>query len=183
MTNPVFAGYDAKRDQLQAWLRRHYAEEFGITPGRLLDAGCGNGFWSDLWAEEGHTVTGIDHRPEYVAEARSRYPEVKFHKVDLDFALPRYITRYDVVFARCLPYFYAPDVARVSLLVANLMPHVSPGGLLLLSAYTDGSGEERPLLVGGTATHHRVDDLLGAVGAEIEHTARVGNYLQVGVRA
>lgn len=58
------------------------------TTGRLLDAGCGPGLWSqELTTSGAREVVGLDASAEFVAAARARYPGVSFHRADLA-ALP-----------------------------------------------------------------------------------------------
>ena len=44
---------------------------------RILDVGCGAGFFSVLLAKEGHQVTGIDLTPDMVKNARLLASEEK----------------------------------------------------------------------------------------------------------
>jgi len=39
-------------------------------PCRLIDLGCGEGWWSVAWAERGYKVTGIDISPSSIAKAK-----------------------------------------------------------------------------------------------------------------
>lgn len=58
------------------------------TTGRLLDAGCGPGLWSQELTMSGvRDVVGVDASAEFVAAARARYPDVGFWQADLA-ALP-----------------------------------------------------------------------------------------------
>ncbi|MFI5623408.1 class I SAM-dependent methyltransferase [Nocardioides sp. NPDC051685] len=58
------------------------------TTGRLLDAGCGPGLWSQELTTGGvREVVGLDASAEFVAAARARYPDVGFERADLA-ALP-----------------------------------------------------------------------------------------------
>lgn len=45
------------------------------SPQRVLDVGCGNGFFLEWLDREGHQATGIDPSPEMVKLARSRLPQ------------------------------------------------------------------------------------------------------------
>lgn len=184
----VFAGYEAKRDKLRDWARRHYLAEFGLDYGpgdTLLDAGCGNGFWADLFRDEGFDVRGVDLRADLIVEARVKYPGIRFVIGDIEKPLVAF-GRFDVVFARTLPQFYAPDLGRMETVVANLLRHVRPDtGTLLLSIYSDGSGEDRPMLVDGVARHHPESAYRYAIdgaGGTVTKAARIGNYLQLAVR-
>ncbi|MEU6137872.1 class I SAM-dependent methyltransferase [Nocardioides sp. NPDC047086] len=54
------------------------------TTGRLLDAGCGPGLWSQELTTSGlREVIGLDASAEFVADARARYPDVSFQRADL----------------------------------------------------------------------------------------------------
>ncbi|MFD6893765.1 class I SAM-dependent methyltransferase [Rhodococcus sp. NPDC060086] len=46
--------------------------------GRVLDAGCGPGQWTDFLARCGSAASGIDLVPEFVDRARSEYPQLSF---------------------------------------------------------------------------------------------------------
>lgn len=51
--------------------------------GRLLEVGCGTGWWSDFFAKAGFSVTGIDLFPEMVAMARAKHiPSAVFEVAD-----------------------------------------------------------------------------------------------------
>lgn len=54
----------------------------GVT-GRVLDAGCGPGHWSEFLHLRGSTVHGVDAVPQFVESARSRFPAVTFEVGDL----------------------------------------------------------------------------------------------------
>lgn len=54
------------------------------TTGRLVDAGCGPGLWSQELTTGGvREVVGLDASAEFVAAARARYPEVSFERADM----------------------------------------------------------------------------------------------------
>lgn len=178
----VFASYEAKRGLLRKWVARHYIGEFELS-GSLLDAGCGSGFWSGLFADAGLEVRAFDNRPDLVAQARQWYPEIRFSVADAEQPL-RFMGKFDVVFARTLPQFYAPTLDGMTRVVENLLRHVKPGGFVLLSIYSDGTGQDRPTLSDGMARHHTDRALEAAVArarGKVTKRARVGNYLQLAV--
>jgi 2-polyprenyl-6-hydroxyphenyl methylase/3-demethylubiquinone-9 3-methyltransferase len=45
---------------------------------RVLDVGCGEGWFCDALARAGHRAVGVDVAPEAVRRARARYPEGEF---------------------------------------------------------------------------------------------------------
>lgn len=55
--------------------------------GRVLDAGCGPGHWSEVLARGGLEVVGIDGSTRFIESARRRFPRLNFLRGDLA-ALP-----------------------------------------------------------------------------------------------
>lgn len=52
-------------------------------PLRILDVGCGNGYWALRLAGSGHRVVGIDASAERIEKARSEVPEARFERLDI----------------------------------------------------------------------------------------------------
>lgn len=175
---PVFEEYEAKRESLRAWVRRHYIEEFGLRPGTLLDLGCGNGFWSGLFADDGFTVTGLDLDADFIFEGRLKHPDVVFDIADA--RDPLTVGTFETVFVRAISPFYRADLDDAYLVIQNALKHTA--GVFLMSAYTDGTGEDRFGLSGETLHHHKIDvypEMIERAGGTVIRTTRVGNYLQV----
>lgn len=75
-------------DQLATRDREHIDKWRVNVDGRILDAGCGPGHWSEFLAAGGtREVIGVDASAEFVATARGRFPDIPFHRADLA-ALP-----------------------------------------------------------------------------------------------
>lgn len=169
-----FATYDGQRRELDRWLERNYIRPFGLRPCRLLDAGCGNGFWTSLWAGRGYEVAGFDVDADLVADGRARYPDVR-----LDVASFEDASAYDVdlVFCRTAPQFYSERLEDVADIVGWLARFGAP---MLLSAFTDDSGKSRMGLT-TRATMHRHADFIAAVEqvATVRQVERAGSFLQV----
>ncbi len=49
---------------------------------RLLDVGCGNGFWAGQFAKLGYTVVGIDPSETGIQQARLAYPGGRFESME-----------------------------------------------------------------------------------------------------
>ena len=52
--------------------------------GRVIDAGCGPGQWTNFLTELGLPARGVDLVPEFIERARREYPGVPFEVGDLD---------------------------------------------------------------------------------------------------
>ncbi|MBI4712408.1 MAG: class I SAM-dependent methyltransferase [Planctomycetes bacterium] len=56
---------------------------------RVLDIGCGTGFYIDLWQRLGvKSMSGIDIAPTSVKMLAAKYPEFAFHNLDIGTPLP-----------------------------------------------------------------------------------------------
>lgn len=173
-------GYEERRDHWLAWARRHYVEAFGLTPGRLLDVGCGDGFWTSIFRELGFDATGVDLSPGGIEAARSRYPGIPFLVANADEPLLFEPGSFDVVFCRAISHFGEPDLEapRVTSLIPRLMTLLAPDGVLLASYHTTRDG--------GTV-HGRTYHPISALVRLLEHDGDpyrvelVGNYVQIGV--
>ena len=97
-TTEIGAAYDARAaeyidlfgtiDQLPERDREAITTWRGTTTGRLLDAGCGPGLWSEELTTRGvREVVGVDASAQFIAAAQATYPEVSFERADLA-ALP-----------------------------------------------------------------------------------------------
>lgn len=62
--------HELDRRRIEQW-----AEQIS---GRVIDAGCGPGHWTDFLHKRGADISGIDLVPEFVASARVRFPDVSF---------------------------------------------------------------------------------------------------------
>ncbi len=173
-------GYEERREHWLAWARRHYVEAFDLAPGRLLDVGCGDGFWTSVFSELGFEATGVDLSPGGIDAARSKYPGSRFLVADADEPLPFEAASFDVVFCRAISHFGAPDLEapRVTSLIPRLMALLAPGGALLASYHTTRDGG----VVHGR-TYHPVSALVRLLeqGGDPYRVEVIGNYVQIGV--
>lgn len=74
----------------------------GLPPhAKVLDAGCGNGFFSGKMLEHGYRVTGIDVSTTGIEVCRREYPDGIFHAAPVDSSrLPELIgTGFDAIVA------------------------------------------------------------------------------------
>lgn len=101
------------------------------APLRVLDAGCGRGFFSRALASFGHVVDGVDASPTAIEECRSQAGERdRYHVAVLSRWQPPYL--YDVVFSIDV-LFHVMDDGEWRDSVVNLASLVRLGGVLLLA--------------------------------------------------
>jgi 2-polyprenyl-6-hydroxyphenyl methylase/3-demethylubiquinone-9 3-methyltransferase len=56
-------------------------------PLRILDVGCGNGYWALRLASSGHRVVGIDASAQRIERAREEVPSARFEQLDISESL------------------------------------------------------------------------------------------------
>ncbi len=104
----------------------------GVDPRgkRVLDVGCGTGFWTAYYRARGAAYTGLDIAPTSVARLATQYPDFRFVHLDVSDAPPE--GRFDVVNAFDVLY-HVTDDARWEGALRNLAGVLEPGGLLLIT--------------------------------------------------
>ena len=108
-------------------LARH---EVPVAGRRVLDGGCGTGFFVDHFLGLGADVTGVDLTDVSARELSRRFPQAKFEVGDL--AEWRASTPYDVV--SCFDVlFHIVDDARWEQALTNLTDAVAPGGYFVFT--------------------------------------------------
>lgn len=92
-------------------------------PGEIiLDLGCGTGHLTNLIAEAGAEVYGIDSSAEMIEQARLKYPALKFDVMDAtNFKFEK---KYDAVFSNAVLH-WIPEKGKVVECVFNCL---KPGG-------------------------------------------------------
>lgn len=139
------ACYTLRREVLDAALR-----DAGLDPRgrRVLDVGCGAGFFTAFYLERGADVTGVDIAPTSVERLQQRHPQARFVLADVGEA--PVAGTYDLVNAFDVLY-HITDEARFDAALRNLAAAVAPGGALLVTdAFVD---------MGAVAAHNRMRPL------------------------
>ena len=130
-------------------LDRALGESGGDPSGRrVLDVGCGTGFFTAYYLARGARVTGLDLSPTSIERLGARHPEATFRLADISEAPVE--GRFDLVNAFDVLYHITDD-ARWEAAVRHLCAAVDAHGLLLL---TDTFSE-----VAGVASHNVVRPL------------------------
>jgi trans-aconitate methyltransferase len=89
---------------------------------RILDLGCGTGHLTSQLAHLGASVTGLDHSPAMIEQARLNYPDLEF--VEGDAAAFAFAEPFDAVFSNAALHW----VKRAEDVVACVARALKPGG-------------------------------------------------------
>jgi SAM-dependent methyltransferase len=176
------AGY-AKYADIQPWLRlnRERVQDLNLhrsAPKRVLDLGCGGGFFLFILKSLGHSVTGLDtDRVPLFGELLDLFGVRRVvYRIDAFEPLPDFGQQFDWITAFSTNfYLYHPakkrwDTAEWDFFLRDLQHHLTPGGKIFLGL--------NPLYDGGYYTPE-IRDLFLSRGAEIE---RERIFFEKGVR-
>ncbi|NHQ59758.1 class I SAM-dependent methyltransferase [Chlorobium sp. BLA1] len=95
---------------------RFLQEYAGATGSKLLDAGCGPGFYCGRFALDGYHVAGVDLDAGMIAAAKERFPLAAFHCMDMT-AIERFPSSFQMIYS-----------------IGNVLAHLSGGQLSLFFA-------------------------------------------------
>ena len=115
--------------------------------GRIVDAGCGPGHWTDFLSKLGSDVEGVDLVPTFIDQARARFPKVPFRVAPfggLDLPAGRVagiLAWYSVIHL---------DPGRVPVVLEEFVRSLEPDGSLLLGFFEGARLEQFPHTVTST---------------------------------
>lgn len=121
------ACYQLRGEVLARCLARAGVE---VRGSRVLDVGCGTGFWTDWYVTRGAHYTGVDIAQVSVDRLAARYPGQRFVRADVSEGVPG--GPYDLVNVFDVLYHITDD-ARWQAALGHLAKSLSPGGLLLVT--------------------------------------------------
>ena len=91
----------------------------------VLDLGCGDGSLTQLIAQKGHHVLGLDASPDLVKRARDHYPELQFVLADaVEMEVPG--ESFDVVFSNAVLHWIPRE--KQSVVLSRIFCALKPGG-------------------------------------------------------
>jgi SAM-dependent methyltransferase len=161
-------------DQHVQWIHRKILRE---QPARILDLGCGPGFYVSRLSALGHTCTGLDFSPASVAYAREQHPAGSYILGDvreLDYG-----DGYDLAMM-IYGELNAFSPADAALIIGKAHAALKPGGRLLLelhpAAFIQRLGQEPPSW--HTAPHGLFSDqpYLCLVESRLELDCAISSY-------
>ncbi|MEV7786469.1 methyltransferase domain-containing protein [Streptomyces sp. NPDC088106] len=121
-----------ERTPSENWFSEFRRLDLSIVGRRVLDIGCGMGYYGDLLAELGAEVYGLDRQQEFVSSASSkRYRGVIRANVT---ELPVADSSFDLVYARYLLHHIPRE--RLFDLIGKIYRALSGGGHLLIESTT-----------------------------------------------
>lgn len=119
---------------------------------RVLEIGCGRGFWASYFAQKGCTVVGIDPSPTGIQNARSARPGIRFEQME---ASPSLLTDlgespFDIVLStEVVEHTYDPYAWAAAAFNA-----LRPGGKLVLSTPYHGWLKNVIIALAGKSDFH-----------------------------
>ncbi len=119
---------------------------------RILDAGCGNGFWADLIRQRGAEVIGIDASTDGIAIARKNYPQTRFEQCMLTETVCKDlgVEPFDAVISvEVIEHVFDPRG-----FVKSCAAALKPGGTLVLTTPYHGYWKNLALAVTGKWDRH-----------------------------
>jgi 2-polyprenyl-3-methyl-5-hydroxy-6-metoxy-1,4-benzoquinol methylase len=125
-----------------------------ITPGlRVLDVGCGNGYWAGWFVEHGAQVVGLDPSPSGIRVARESVPTARFEEaiVSTDTLSQLSEQPFDLVVSfEVVEHVYSPKTWALGCFSA-----LKPGGTLVCSTPYHGYLKNLAIaLLGKWDRHH-----------------------------
>jgi 2-polyprenyl-3-methyl-5-hydroxy-6-metoxy-1,4-benzoquinol methylase len=138
---------------------------------RILDVGCGNGYWALRLSDSGHRVVGVDASAQRIANARREAPGARFEQLDISENLLSQLAEepFDLVIStEVVEHLFLPNVWARACLSA-----LRPGGRLICS--TPYHGYLKNLLIAltnGWDRHHHTLRPVGHIKFFSENTLR-----------
>lgn len=100
-----------------------------ISGYKILDAGCGDGVYSNYFQEQGANVIGCDGSSEMVNLAKTKYSSIQFDIVDLQSQLPYEDEQFDLVFCNLV----LMDIEFIDMVISEISRVLKNNGIFIFS--------------------------------------------------
>jgi len=126
----VFYSQYKEENRYSQFCRRFAEDYFDDMSGLcVLDAGCGDGEYTEMFRRKGAIVTGCDGSAAVIARARETHLLCRFDTADLCAALPYEDAAFDLVFSNLV----LMDIEPIDVALGEFARVLKPGGRLFFS--------------------------------------------------
>ncbi|MFA6045013.1 MAG: methyltransferase domain-containing protein [Phycisphaerales bacterium] len=123
-----------------------------LTGKRVLDVGCGNGFWSGRLSQLGATVVGLDGSVAGISIAKSRYPALRFEQIYATSTLLADLG--EQPFDGILSVEVIEHLVDPRGFIKGCVDALKPGGVLVLTTPYHGYLKNLAISIAGKWDHH-----------------------------
>jgi len=102
----------------------------------VLDAGCGQGFFTALFDRLGFDAVGVDLSGEGIAAAKARYQGTGTRFMVGDVTDLPFRGEFDLVFTRSCSLYNTEDFGLDDAVTQRMLEYVKPGGVFIFDYYT-----------------------------------------------
>lgn len=122
---------DEQTDAPHSQFNRKFVRQFvpNVQELDVLDAGCGNGWYSRYFAGRGANVSACDGARGMLEIARRDYPQQRFDEVNLLVPWPYEDTSFDLVFSNLV----LMDLPELDNFISETVRVLKPGGMFVFS--------------------------------------------------
>ena len=154
--NYVNANYFGYRKWLYRPYIRALARRANLVRGSsVLDAGCGQGFFTWLFSELGCAALGVDISPEGISAANRQYGSSGARYLVGDVRNLGFAAQFDCVFTRSCSLYNKEGFGTSADLTDRFLEYVKPGGVFIFDYYTRLSSRRKS----ASWTYHSLRDL------------------------
>jgi len=108
------------------FVKRHFTD---VSHLHVLDAGCGDGEYTEMFRQKGAVATGCDGSHKVIEIAKNQYPHCKFDVADISKQIPYDDNRFDLVFSNLV----LMDIEEISTTVKEFIRVLKKDGKLFFS--------------------------------------------------
>lgn len=109
-------------------------ERVGFNPKTILDVACGTGNVSEILADRGYEVVGVDVSPAMIAVAKAKGGRVEYHVSDM--AKLELRRRFDLAISLFDSLNYITDPDRLARAIERVGEHLVEGGYFIFDVNT-----------------------------------------------